>query len=83
MKHLGKSSELHPLVLELLFKPKTCDWFLIWHNIIYLTIISFNVIIIGIPFLRDIISWLMNAAKESVNHSKEVEYPKKEDNCLK
>ncbi|XP_026136491.1 SUMO-interacting motif-containing protein 1-like [Carassius auratus] len=33
--------------------------------------------------VKDIISWLMNAAKESVNHSKEVEYPKKEDNCLK
>ncbi|XP_073677068.1 uncharacterized protein simc1 [Garra rufa] len=32
---------------------------------------------------KDIIRWLMNAAKESVNHSKDVEYPKKEDNYLK
>uniref|UniRef100_A0A8C1QBB7 SUMO-interacting motif-containing protein 1-like n=1 Tax=Cyprinus carpio TaxID=7962 RepID=A0A8C1QBB7_CYPCA len=33
--------------------------------------------------VKDIISWLMNAAKESVNLSKDVEYPKKEDNYLK
>lgn len=33
--------------------------------------------------LRDLINWMINAAKESVNNSKDVEYPKKEDNCLK
>ncbi|XP_058652977.1 SUMO-interacting motif-containing protein 1 isoform X2 [Onychostoma macrolepis] len=33
--------------------------------------------------VKDIIRWLTNAAKESVNHSKDVEYPKKEDNYLK
>uniref|UniRef100_A0A672RJC9 Si:ch211-199b20.3 n=1 Tax=Sinocyclocheilus grahami TaxID=75366 RepID=A0A672RJC9_SINGR len=33
--------------------------------------------------VKDIIVWMMNAAKESVNHSKDVEYPKNEDNYLK
>ncbi|KAK7141107.1 hypothetical protein R3I93_015308 [Phoxinus phoxinus] len=33
--------------------------------------------------VRDLINWMINAAKESVNNSKDVEYPKKEDNCLK
>lgn len=33
--------------------------------------------------LRDLINWMMNAANESVNDSKDVEYPKNEDNCLK
>ncbi|XP_052471261.1 SUMO-interacting motif-containing protein 1 isoform X3 [Carassius gibelio] len=33
--------------------------------------------------VKDVIVWMMNAAKESVNHSKDVEYPKKEDNYLK
>ncbi|KAK7137770.1 hypothetical protein R3I94_013426 [Phoxinus phoxinus] len=33
--------------------------------------------------VRDLINWMINAAKESVNNSKDVEYPKNEDNCLK
>ncbi|KAK2890959.1 hypothetical protein QQF64_007096 [Cirrhinus molitorella] len=39
--------------------------------------------ILGGGQFKDIISWLTNAAKESVRHSKDVEYPKKEDNYLK
>ncbi|XP_067237772.1 SUMO-interacting motif-containing protein 1 isoform X3 [Chanodichthys erythropterus] len=33
--------------------------------------------------VRDLINWMINAANESVNDSKDVEHPKKEDNCLK
>lgn len=33
--------------------------------------------------VRDLIDWMINAAKESVNDSKDVGYPKKEDICLK
>ncbi|XP_067313307.1 SUMO-interacting motif-containing protein 1 [Pseudorasbora parva] len=33
--------------------------------------------------VRDLIDWMINAAKESVNNSNDVGYPKQEDNCLK